>query len=210
MTDFSFTDAGAFSTDQNFSGGTSGNPFTPANIVTGLSGLTGAAASFISGQANSAAAQASAQGYTQEADLYNQAATLAGYDVGITAAEGATAVAQRQRQIEMTEATATAATFGGGLVGDTGNPNTNPNQYTGTAGDILRSSQQQAALIIGQQQLQTQLQENEFTQMQTAFEAQAAGATAAATAAKAQASAASAGGILGALGSVVGVVGKFL
>jgi hypothetical protein len=201
MTDFSFTDAGSFGSDftggGDSGGGIFGTGISNSQAVGLFGGLTGAAGSLISGNANSAAAQATASGYAQEAALYTQAAQIAGQDVGITAAEGETAVAQKQRQIEMTEATGQAATAGGGF-----------DPFKGTAGDILRSSQQQAALIIGQQKLQTTLQENEFKQMQTSFEAQSAGATAAEQAAQAQASSAKAGGIIDAIGGIAkGILG---
>ena len=185
--------------DQTFSGGVSGGGISGSTIAGAAGGLLGAAGSLLSGNANAAGDTAAASGYTQEANLYNEAAEQSGMDIGLVQAGGAVQVAQLKGQIEKTEATGVA---------DEGQGNVNTN--TGSPVNILANSQRQGALAIGQQNLQTNIEAQNFQLMQTGYEAQSAGATGAAQAATAAASASSSGGILGALGSVASIAMKFL
>ncbi|HXC76799.1 MAG TPA: hypothetical protein VNU19_07095 [Candidatus Acidoferrum sp.] len=185
--------------NQDFSGAASGGGISGSAIAGGIGGLFGAAGSLISGNANAAGDTAAATGYTEEANLYNEAAQQSGMDIGLVQAGGAVQVAQLKAQIEKTEATGLA---------DEGQGNVNTN--TGSPVNIIANSQRQGALAIGQQNLQTNIEAQNFELMQTGYEAQSAGATGAAAAATAAASASSSGGILGALGSVASIAMKFL
>ena len=189
--------------NQDFSGGTSGGSLisgvSNANLVSGVGGLVGAAGSLLGGILTSSGDNAAASGYAEEAQLYNKAAAQAGVDTGLVQAGGAIQLAQLRKQIESTEATATAIE-GAGNVSTTGP----------TAANILAESQREGRLAIGQQNLQTSIEATNFELMQTGYEAQAAGANGAEQAAKTAAKTSAAGGILGAVGSVAGIVSKFL
>lgn len=185
---------GVFST--LFGGGSQGS--------TSLAGAgIGAVGSIVGGFSQAQAASTQAAGYQQEANFYNQAAQVAGRDVGIVAAEGGLEQAALGRKIEMTEAQAETAEAGAGVGGGTGVGQAGQ----GTAGDILRSSQTQGALILGQAATQTQLQESNFQQMQLAYQAEGAGAEAASKAAQQSSSSGILGGILGAAGKLVPFLG---
>jgi hypothetical protein len=169
---------------------------SPGNDLAAGGALLGGVGSLVAGQANASADQTTAEGYGKEAALYNQAATQAGYDVGLIAAGGVTQQALMARRAQQIESTAGAAEAYGNLGAG------------GSAQYILQDSQRQAALAMGQTRTETQLQENQFAQMQTAYEAQAQGAIGAQQAAQKAASSAGTGGFLGLLGGIVGAGAK--
>jgi hypothetical protein len=113
-------------------------------------------------------------------------------------------MATLQRQIAETEGTAAATQ----ATANIGTYLPNGSAPTGTGAYILAESQRNAAISTGQLNLQTQIQENNFSQMQLGYQAQAEAATAAQKAAEAAAK--SGGGILGALGQVAGIASKLI
>ena len=187
----------------NINGGGGGNT---GSLLGAAGGLAGVAGNLLGSQANAQAATDEASAYGQEASLYNQAATLAGQDITLAGVSGQLQGAALTRSIAETEGTAAAAE----ATNNVGGYLPNGSAAAGSGAYILAESQRNGALATGQLNLQTQLQENNFAEMQQGFQAQAAGATAAQKAAEAAASASSGGGILGALGSIAGIASKLI
>jgi hypothetical protein len=177
------------SINQDFSGGGGFNLFSDTGASAVGAGV-GALGSLVGGVTSSIAASDQASGYEQEAALYTQAAGVSAQDIQLAKASGELTGAALTTKIAETEGTG-AAIAGAG--------NTGPG---GSNADILRESQRQGTLALGRNALETQIQENSYTQQMNAYQAQAAGATAAASAAKTSAAGGILGGILGAVGSV--------
>lgn len=174
--------------------------FSDASTGTDLSAagsVIGGLGSAVSGIFGAEADTAKATGYGQEAALYQQAAQQAGNDVGLVLAGGEIQQSLMARQAQKIESKAGAAEAYGNL---------GPG---GSAALILQDSQRQAALSMGQARTETQLQASQFTQMQTAYNAEAQGALGAQKAAQAAAKGSGIGGTLGTIGSIVGAVAMF-
>lgn len=174
----------------DFSGGSSGSLLSGVSNTDLAGGALGAVGSLFGGITSAQASNAQASGYQQEAALYTQAANTSLSDIPIAQAQGQIETAQTQRSIAMSEGTA-ASVEGFGNVGP-----------GGSNADILKETKAQGAIATGKVALNTQLQENSYTQQAQAYQAQAAGATAAAQAAKSAASGGILGGILGAVAKI--------
>jgi hypothetical protein len=196
-----FTDASfdAVPTNQDFSSGSSGSGVLDTLFGGGgtsnspIGSAAGGIGSLIGGISGAQASAATASGYQQEASLYKQAAGLAAQDEGIVWQEGNLQEASTELTTSEKITQAQAAEAAAGVEG-------------GSAGDILRMSQEQQSLQLGGLRTSTALTANEFTQMETAYNAQAAAATSAASAAQSSGASGILGGILGAVGKIAPVI----
>ena len=186
--------------NQDFSGGTSGlsiNPFSAAGS------LLGAASSFVSGQATTAADQAEATGYGLESQAYTEAA---GYATGnVQLAEESTAIQQYQQQRKL-------ATTLGRQRAEIAGANLGPG---GSGAYLLRSSMARGALASGLIGVQGAINAQGYASQSTADIALAEQATNTGEAATSAASSSQTGtalstasGIAGAVGGIAGVLSK--